>query len=150
MVRIGYRPVLWHVMRYFAYYGHTEFIVCLGYGGAAIKEYFLRYEEAVSNDFVMSDGGGEITMLGTDIADWRITFVDTGPSGTIGERLLAVRPSPGRRGAVPGQLRRHADRRPDRSTHREPSARPMPPPNCSRFARPDTASTPSRSTTPPV
>ena len=91
MVRIGYRPILWHVMRYYAHFGHTEFILCLGYRGDAIKEYFLHYQEELSNDFVMSDGGRQIDLLGSDIQDWRITFADTGLNATIGERLLAVR-----------------------------------------------------------
>ena len=91
MVPIGYRPILWHVMRYYAHYGHKDFILCLGYGAAAIKDYFLDYDEAMSNDFVLSAGGERIELLGTDIQDWRITFVDTGLNATIGERLRAVR-----------------------------------------------------------
>ena len=55
-----------------------------------IKEYFLRYSEAVSNDFVLSDGGKTITLLGSDIADWKITFVDTGLKTNVGQRLRAV------------------------------------------------------------
>ena len=91
MVTIGYRPILWHVMRYYAHFGHREFILCLGYRADAIKEYFLRYEEALSNDFVLSDGGRQIELLGSDIQDWRITFADTGLDSTIGERLRVVR-----------------------------------------------------------
>jgi glucose-1-phosphate cytidylyltransferase len=91
MVPIGYRPILWHVMRYYAHYGHRDFILCLGYRADAIKDYFLHYSEAVSNDFVLSDGGRRIELLGSDIADWRITFADTGLDTTIGERLRRVR-----------------------------------------------------------
>jgi glucose-1-phosphate cytidylyltransferase len=91
MVPIGYRPILWHVMRYYAHYGHKEFILCLGHGATAIKDYFLHYDEAMSNDFVLSEGGERIELLGTDIQDWRITFVDTGINAKIGERLRAVR-----------------------------------------------------------
>ena len=91
MVRIGYRPILWHVMRYYAHYGHRDFILCLGYRADAIKDYFLSYSEAASNDFVLSDGGRNIELLGSDIADWRITFADTGLDTTIGERLRRVR-----------------------------------------------------------
>lgn len=91
MVRIGYRPILWHVMRYYAHYGHRDFILCLGYRADAIKDYFLHYDEAVSNDFVLSDGGRQVELLGSDIADWRITFADTGLDTTIGERLRRVR-----------------------------------------------------------
>jgi glucose-1-phosphate cytidylyltransferase len=91
MVQIGYRPILWHVMRYYAHFGHREFVLCLGYKADVIKEYFLRYNEAVSNDFILSDGGRTITMLSSDISDWNVTFVDTGLHSNIGERLRAVR-----------------------------------------------------------
>ena len=92
MVPIGYRPILWHVMRYYAHFGHTDFVLCLGYRGDSIKRYFLDYEEWHSNDFVLSNGGSEIELLSSDIDEWRITFVDTGLHANIGERLRAVRP----------------------------------------------------------
>ena len=91
MVPIGYRPILWHVMKYYAHYGHKDFILCLGYRGDLIKEYFLNYEECVSNDFVLTHGGRTRELLNSDIADWRITFVETGLNSNIGERLGAVR-----------------------------------------------------------
>ena len=91
MVPIGPRPVLWHVMRYYAHFGYKDFLLCLGYKAEVIKEYFLRYNEALSNDFVLSDGGRSVELLRTDIQDWRITFVDTGLHASIGERLRAVR-----------------------------------------------------------
>jgi glucose-1-phosphate cytidylyltransferase len=86
---VGPRPLLWHVMRYYAHYGHTEFILCLGYGAEKIKEFFLNYRETESNDFVMH--GGEIELLSSDISDWSITFADTGRESPIGERLRRVR-----------------------------------------------------------
>ena len=92
MMPIGSRPVLWHVMRYYAHFGHTEFILCLGYGASAVKDYFLDYRETSSNDFVLTKGGQHVQMLATDISDWTITFVDTGVSTAIGERLRRVRP----------------------------------------------------------
>ncbi len=92
MVPLRYRPVLWHVMKYYAYWGHKDFIICLGYKGDVIKDYFLNYSECLSNDFVLSEGGRRVDLLRQDIADWRITFVDTGISTCIGERLLAVAP----------------------------------------------------------
>ncbi len=92
MVRIGYRPILWHVMRYYAHYGHTEFVLCLGWKADVIKRYFLDYDECLTNDFTLRDGGDRVEMLGTDIDDWEITFVDTGHSAKIGERLKAVEP----------------------------------------------------------
>ena len=91
MMAIGDRPVLWHVMRYYAHFGHNEFILCLGYGAASVKQYFLRYEETQSNDFVMTKGGQEIELLQSDISEWRISFVDTGIDTLIGERLRRVR-----------------------------------------------------------
>ena len=78
MVTVGYRPILWHVMRYYAHFGHKEFILCLGYKADVIKDYFLHYEETLSNDFVLSGEDGAVELLQRDIADWRITFVDTG------------------------------------------------------------------------
>ena len=92
MVKIGYRPILWHVMKYYAHFGHTEFILCLGWKANVIKEYFLNYDECVSNDFVLKQGGKSVEMINSDIDQWTITFVDTGPSACIGERLKAVQP----------------------------------------------------------
>ncbi len=59
MIRIGNRPILWHIMRYYAAWGHTEFILCLGYKGDVIKEYFLSHNEALFNDFVLDGYGAE-------------------------------------------------------------------------------------------
>jgi glucose-1-phosphate cytidylyltransferase len=90
MVPIGYRPLLWHVMKYYAHYGHKDFILCLGYKADVIKNYFLNYDECVSNNFVLSHGGNRLKLLNSDIHDWSITFVDTGISSNIGQRLKAV------------------------------------------------------------
>src|SRR5512138_1076723 len=90
MVPVGYRPILWHLMRYYAHFGHNEFILCLGYKGDSIKKYFLEYDETVSNDFVMTEGGRKVDLLASDIQDWKITFVDTGMSANIGQRLKAI------------------------------------------------------------
>jgi glucose-1-phosphate cytidylyltransferase len=91
MVPLGYRPVIWHVMRYYAHYGHRDFILCLGYRGDVIKEYFLNYNECLSNDFTLSGGGRNVRLFQHDISDWTISFVDTGQLSNIGQRLLAVR-----------------------------------------------------------
>lgn len=91
MMPIGARPVLWHVMRYYAHFGHTDFVLALGHGGRAVKDYFLRYDETESNDFVLSKGGASVEPLRSDISDWTITFVDTGLHSPIGERLRRVR-----------------------------------------------------------
>ena len=90
MVKIGYRPILWHVMKYYAHFGHKEFILTLGYKADVIKDYFLRYNEYVSNDFVMTNGGKDLKLKRSDIADWTIHFVDTGLKTKIGQRLKAV------------------------------------------------------------
>ena len=89
MVPIGPRPILWHLMKYYAHYGHTEFILCLGHGAEVIKQYFRNYDETISNDFVLENGNVELAS--SDIDQWRITFVDTGPRASVGERLRAVR-----------------------------------------------------------
>lgn len=91
MMPIGNRPVLWHVMRYYAHFGHTDFILCLGYGANSVKDYFLNYHETHSNDFVLTKGGKHVELLSSDISEWRITFVDTGINAAIGERLRRVR-----------------------------------------------------------
>jgi glucose-1-phosphate cytidylyltransferase len=92
MVPLGPRPMLWHIMKYYSSFGFTEFVLCLGYRGESIKEYFLGYNEALSNDFVLRDGGKTVELLSTDAQDWSITMVDTGLNASIGERLQRVRP----------------------------------------------------------
>jgi glucose-1-phosphate cytidylyltransferase len=90
MVNIGYRPILWHVMKYYAHYGHKDFILCLGHKAESVKNYFLNYNECTSNDFVLSAGGKKLDLINSDIQDWRITFADTGIQSNIGQRLKAV------------------------------------------------------------
>lgn len=91
MAMVGERPLLWHVMRYYAHFGHTDFVLCLGYGASYVKDFFLHYDETRSNDFVLEKGATEVKLFSTDISDWRITFVDTGLHSPIGERLRRVR-----------------------------------------------------------
>jgi glucose-1-phosphate cytidylyltransferase len=90
MVKIGNQPMLWYLMKYYASFGHTDFILCLGYRGDVIKRFFLDYSEYMSNDFTMSNGGVEKEIYHTDIHDWTITFADTGQHANIGQRLKAV------------------------------------------------------------
>jgi glucose-1-phosphate cytidylyltransferase len=90
MVNIGYRPILWHTMKYYAHFGHKDFILCLGYKADMIKNYFRNYDECLSNDFTLSNGGKDVQLLNSDIQDWNITFVDTGLTANIGQRLKAV------------------------------------------------------------
>jgi glucose-1-phosphate cytidylyltransferase len=90
LVPIGSRPILWHVMKYYAYYGHKDFILCLGYKGEMIKQFFLNYNECMSNDFTLSQGGKKVELFNSDTHDWNITFVDTGIESNIGQRLRAI------------------------------------------------------------
>jgi len=91
MVPIGHSPILWHVMQYYHHYGHSDFILCLGYKANIIKQWFLDYRPAIYNDFVLSEHGTKIRMLGTVQEDWRATLIDTGIWRNIGDRLAAVR-----------------------------------------------------------
>jgi glucose-1-phosphate cytidylyltransferase len=91
MAMVGERPLLWHVMRYYAHFGHTDFILSLGYGATYVKDFFLSYDETRSNDFVLENGARDLRLFSTDISNWRITFVDTGLRSPIGERLRQVR-----------------------------------------------------------
>ena len=90
LVNIGERPIIWHLMKYYAHFGHKDFILCLGYRGDLIKNFFLNYNECDSNDFVLSESGRKIELFNEDTSDWRITFVDTGLKSNIGQRLKAV------------------------------------------------------------
>ena len=91
LVPVGYRPLLWHLMRYYAHFGHRDFILCLGYRGDMIREFFLKYNEAMSADFTWRDGGRRIELHGREAHDWNVTFVDTGLHSNIAERLVRVR-----------------------------------------------------------
>lgn len=91
MVKVGYRPILWNVMKYYAHYGHTDFILALGYRGDYIKDYFVNYDETISNDFVYHGGGKDIELINSDIENWKITFVDTGINSNIGMRLWKLK-----------------------------------------------------------
>ncbi|MBF8191070.1 glucose-1-phosphate cytidylyltransferase [Nonomuraea sp. K274] len=90
MQLVGPRPLVWHVMRYYAHFGHKDFILCLGYGAQHIKDFFLTYQEAGSNDFILRNG--QIELLSADISDWSVSLIDTGLDSPIGERLRRVRP----------------------------------------------------------
>jgi glucose-1-phosphate cytidylyltransferase len=92
MITVGSRPILWHIMKWYASWGYDDFILCLGYKGESIKEFFLNYNEALSNDFILSNGGRDVELLGSDISSWRVAFVDTGIQSSIAERLLAIAP----------------------------------------------------------
>jgi glucose-1-phosphate cytidylyltransferase len=91
LVTVGYRPIVWHLMRYYAHYGHNDFILCLGYRGDMVRDYFLHYDEAMTNDFTLHAKDRRVELHTRDLDDWKITFVDTGLHSNIGQRLLKVR-----------------------------------------------------------
>jgi len=90
MVTIGYRPIIWHVMKYYAHFCHKDFVLCLGHRADTIKNYFVHYDEYISNDFTLTGDGKSMNLINRDIHDWKITFADTGSNSNIGERLKAV------------------------------------------------------------
>jgi glucose-1-phosphate cytidylyltransferase len=90
MVLIGYRPIIWHLMMYYSSFGYKDFILCLGYQPHIIKNYFLNYNDYITEDFTILRGGKEIVLLNGSAQDWNITFVDTGLNLNIGQRLKAV------------------------------------------------------------
>ncbi|MCW4003162.1 MAG: sugar phosphate nucleotidyltransferase [Candidatus Bathyarchaeota archaeon] len=90
LVPVGEKPILWHMMKYYSHFGHNDFILCLGYKGERIKRYFLDYDECLSSDFVLSNGGRDRKLIEKNTDNWRITFVDTGLYSNIGQRLKAV------------------------------------------------------------
>jgi glucose-1-phosphate cytidylyltransferase len=88
MVEVGGRPILWHIMKSYAVYGFTDFVICLGYKGDRIKEYFLNYE-AMNNDFTVELGRRESIAIhhGHQELGWRVTLVDTGYNTATGGRI---------------------------------------------------------------
>lgn len=90
MVTIGGKPLLWHVMKYYSYFGHVDFVLCLGYKGEQIKRYFLDQDGCFSNDFTLSNNYKKRELLNSDTTDWTVTFVDTGLHSNVGQRLKAV------------------------------------------------------------
>jgi glucose-1-phosphate cytidylyltransferase len=91
LVAVGYRPIIWHLMRYYAHFGHTDFVLCLGYRGEMIRDYFLNYRHCMSADFTLQLSDRSIHVLEPGPQDWRITFVDTGLHANLGQRLLRVK-----------------------------------------------------------
>ena len=91
MVEIGGRPILWHIMKTYSYYGFKDFVLCLGYKGEMIKEYFYNYE-VLNNDFTVHLGEKKDVEIHSkhDEKGWRITLADTGDKALKGARLKAV------------------------------------------------------------
>lgn len=91
MIPIGERPLLLHLMKYYAQFGHTDFVLCLGYKGSVIREFFLNFRPHTFGDCIVSNSGNKIEMLDKTPLDWRISLLDTGLQRKVGERLWAVR-----------------------------------------------------------
>lgn len=91
LVPVGPRPIIWNLMKFYAHFGHFQFVLCLGHLGEMIKDYFLSYNECLSNDFVFKNGGKSVELLNSDINEWEITFAETGLKSNLGERLLHAR-----------------------------------------------------------
>lgn len=91
MIPIGQQPIMWHLMQYYAQYGHKDFVLCLGYKANVVKEFFLSGRPQSFNDCVVSGFGRNVEIIGDRHEDWRVALIDTGISRNIGERLVAVR-----------------------------------------------------------
>ena len=89
MVEIGGKPILWHIMKMYNHHGVRDFVICLGYKGQMIKEYFLNY--AVLNSDISIDGHGKVTIHNKYSEDWNITLADTGEDTMTGGRLKRIR-----------------------------------------------------------
>ncbi len=90
MVEIGGRPILWHIMKTYAHYGYRDFILCLGYKGEVIKQYFYNYE-VLTNDFTVDLRSGEVAVHKSDDQHgWRVTLADTGLTAKTGARVKRV------------------------------------------------------------
>lgn len=91
MVSIGAKPILWHIMKIYSHHGINDFIVCLGYKGYIIKEYFANYRQHVS-DLVVDLRADSLEIINNGIEPWRITLIDTGEDSMTGGRLGRVLP----------------------------------------------------------
>jgi len=91
MVRIGNKPILWHIMKTYAHFGHTDFYVALGYKAELIKEYFLHYR-TLNTDFTVDLKTGAVTPHQLDELDWKVTLVDTGLHSMTGGRIRRMKP----------------------------------------------------------
>ncbi len=91
LVEIGGKPILWHIMNHYAHYGFNEFILCLGYKGEMIKNYFLNYKTQ-TNNVTVSLKTGAVTLHDSETEDWHVTCVDTGEESLTGKRLRLIEP----------------------------------------------------------
>jgi glucose-1-phosphate cytidylyltransferase len=93
MIPIGRQPILWHIMKYYASYGHKDFVLCLGHKGQIIKDFFLNYESHTQDVTVVLGRDGSVCYHAKDDgADWKVTLADTGQDARTGARLRKIRP----------------------------------------------------------
>jgi len=91
MVTVGARPILWHIMKTYAHFGHSDFYLALGYKAELVKEYFLHYR-SLNADFTVDLNSGDITSHQTDEIDWKVTLVHTGLESMTGGRVKRMQP----------------------------------------------------------
>lgn len=92
MIPIGPQPILWHIMKHYASYGHRDFVLCLGYKGQIIRDFFLHYRAHTQDARVELGQGGEVTYLApVDEIDWRVTLAETGQDSLTGARVRKIR-----------------------------------------------------------
>jgi glucose-1-phosphate cytidylyltransferase len=91
MVTIGGKPILWHIMKSYAKFGHTDFNIALGYKAELIKEYFINYK-SLNSDFTIDLGTGNFTSHNSDDVDWKVTLVQTGFNSMTGGRIKRMKP----------------------------------------------------------
>jgi len=91
MVTVGGRPIIWHIMRSYASFGHKDFYLALGYKAEVIKEYFLHYR-SINADFTVDLSSGEVEPHQLDNIDWRVTLVHTGLESMTGGRVKRMQP----------------------------------------------------------
>ncbi|BBE30614.1 glucose-1-phosphate cytidylyltransferase [Tepiditoga spiralis] len=90
MIQIGRKPILWHIMKIYSYYGYNDFIICLGYKGYIIKEYFINYHKHMS-DMTIDLSSGNIEIHNSYTENWKVTLVDTGLNTMTGGRIKKVK-----------------------------------------------------------
>lgn len=91
MIPVGKLPILLHVMKYYAHYGHNDFILCLGYKADNIRTFFENARYGLASEYIDSEDVHTLHDIRSDLAEWRITYADTGLEACVGERLYAVR-----------------------------------------------------------
>ena len=89
MIEIGLDPILWHILKHYAHYGHNDFVIALGYRGEVIKQYFAQYA-ALAGDITVRTGAGLVERDRSEIEDWTVHLVDTGHDTATGGRMRKV------------------------------------------------------------